>query len=271
MDEINSYRISELDSSITPIFEVSADKQRLRLYGTIVDTVQTLGHCGVVEHHYELKNTAFLGLQYDGHATRIHMQVFRVAVEMTRTVLEHKALPRQESAEAILHSISLTPSPAADPHLVQQAFHNWYRWIRFHGNFMRKTHVLNPAARGIPNVLFDLGVAFGDIFMFLYRLPAMLLRQQNLLTGIEWIMMYLQWRTARQRFAKTNGLLLGLVPYQTEVGDSLFICEGSHCPLIVRRKGTGWELIGAASFHELQDPRVVHERYSDKYTDIWLV
>jgi hypothetical protein len=71
------------------------------------------------------------------------------------------------------------------------------------------------------------------------------------------IFQYLFWQmskwTVGRRFGMTEKGYFSLVSDQAQVGDSIALCMGGDFPLVVRRRGECWELIGDSYVHGIMD------------------
>jgi hypothetical protein len=74
-----------------------------------------------------------------------------------------------------------------------------------------------------------------------------------------------------RRFARTQAGYFALVPAQTQVGDSIAICQGGRTPLVLRALnptcGT-WTLLGDSYVHGIMNGEAFQEGRS---TEIWIV
>ncbi|KAJ9656036.1 hypothetical protein H2201_008662 [Coniosporium apollinis] len=61
---------------------------------------------------------------------------------------------------------------------------------------------------------------------------------------------------AYRRLMRTDEGLIGLAPSLTQPGDVVALCQGGKLPLILRRKGKDWELIGDCYVHGLMDGKL---------------
>lgn len=71
-----------------------------------------------------------------------------------------------------------------------------------------------------------------------------------------------------RRFMRTKGGYIGLVSDLASAGDSVGVFEGAKVPLVLRSKGSDWELIGDGYVHGIMDTEAFVQ---EKCKEFWLV
>ena len=71
-----------------------------------------------------------------------------------------------------------------------------------------------------------------------------------------------------RRMARTKAGRLALVPAASRLGDSITVCKGGRVPLIFRRRGAYFELIGESYVHGVMKGEVFTEENCEA---IWVI